>query len=328
MNSGVRRIEEADGKVLYRVKVEKGGERLDRYLAERLPLSRSRIAELIAAGRVRLGARVPKKSDAAEPGDTIVVDVPPPEPTRIAAEPIPVEIVYEDEWLVVVNKPAGMVVHPAPGHGSGTLVNALLYQVDRLSPIGGDRRPGVVHRLDKYTSGLMIVAKTERAHRRLAAALSRRAIHRRYLAACWGHLECDDVVVDAPIGRHRRDRKKMAVVPGGRPARTELHHLERWRAADFLSVRLETGRTHQIRVHLRHLGHPVVGDRQYGSGWERGFSGDSRTWAEGLARRVTRQFLHATELRFEHPIEERPLSFERPLPDDLAPVARWARGTS
>ncbi len=246
---------------------------------------------------------------------------------EIEPQAIPVEVLYEDDALLVVNKPAGMVVHPAPGHSGGTLVNALLHHAGSLSSIGGSSRPGVVHRLDKDTSGLIIVARDEVAHRRLSAALARRGIFRRYLAACWGHLPQENLVVEAEVGRHRRDRKRMAVVPDGRPAVTELQLLERWRAADLLGVRLGTGRTHQIRVHLLHIGHPVVGDRQYAEGWERGMSSVGR-WPRDLAKRVPRQFLHAAELRFRHPLTGRELEFVAPLPNELADAAEWARRTS
>lgn len=325
----VRRTERDDGSVIYRVEVAGDvEERLDRYLADTLPLSRSQLATLIEEGRVRIDGAVPKKSDLPERGDIIQVVVPPPEPPEAIPQPLPIEIVHEDEWLVVVNKPAAMVVHPAPGHATGTLVNALLHHVGQLSSIGGGKRPGIVHRLDKDTSGLLIVAKDERAHRRLAAALSRRTVYRRYLAACWGHLDRDEIVVDQPIGRDPRDRKRMAVVPGGRRAVTRIRRLEYWKAADLLSVRLETGRTHQIRVHLRHLGHPVVSDEDYAAGWERGFSGPVATWAREFARLVPRQFLHATELRFRHPIEGGMMRFEVPLPQELEAATRWAREMS
>lgn len=326
------RIEREDGGVTYRVRVdEPAEERLDRYLAEALSLSRSLVTALIEAGHVRIAGRPPKKSYVPNVDDVIVVDVPPPEPTATLPEDIPIEVLYEDEWLLVVDKPAGMVVHPAPGHRSGTVVNALLHRVGRLSPVGGAHRPGVVHRLDKDTSGLLIVAREERAHRRLSEALSRREVARRYLAASWGHLREDELRIEAEIGRGRGDRKRMAVVRGARgarPALTEVRRLELWKAADYLSVRLQSGRTHQIRVHLRHIGHPVVGDRQYGAGWERGLSGEGGRWARELAGRVRRQFLHAAELAFDHPISGRRLEFAAPLPADLAAVADWARLTS
>jgi 23S rRNA pseudouridine1911/1915/1917 synthase len=221
-----------------------------------------------------------------------------------------------------------MVVHPAPGHGSGTLVNALLHHVGDLSGIGGVLRPGIVHRLDRDTSGLLLVAKNDMAHRALSDDLRARRIRRSYLAAAWGHLAEDGCTVDAPIGRHPTDRKRMAIVETGRRAVTHFRRVERWVAADLVRAELETGRTHQIRVHLLHLGHPVVGDATYAAGRERGFAGSARRWAMELARRTPRQFLHAAELRFRHPADGREMRFERPLPPDLAAVAAWARSGS
>ncbi|HWV56269.1 MAG TPA: RluA family pseudouridine synthase [Longimicrobiales bacterium] len=303
--------------------------RLDVYLAARLPeLSRSRVAQLIADGRVRLNGAPARKSHRPAAGDVIEVEIPAPEPATAVPEPIPLDIVYEDAHLLVIDKPAGLVVHPAPGHATGTLVNALLHHVRDLSGIGGVLRPGIVHRLDRDTSGLLIVAKTDTAHRRLAAALKRREIVRRYLVAAWGHLAEDAVTVSAPIGRSPADRKRMAVLETGRPAVTHFRRLERWRAADFLVARLETGRTHQIRVHLAHIGHPVVGDSLYAPRAERGVSGPARGWAAAFARRVPRQFLHAASLEFSHPITGEPLTFESRLPPDLEAAAGWARATS
>lgn len=305
------------------------GERIDRLLARRLPdLSRSRIAQLLEQGRVRLNGRLPRKSDRPASGDRIELELPAPEPSPLRPEPIPLDIVYEDRDLLVVDKPAGMVVHPAAGHRSGTLVNALLHHVSDLSGIGGVLRPGIVHRLDRDTSGLLIVAKHDRAHRKLAAALKRREVRRLYLAVAWGHLGADERVVEAPIGRSPSDRKRMAVVPGGRPALTHFRRLERWRAADLLEARLETGRTHQIRVHLAHIGHPVVGDASYGAGGARRISGPDQGWARDLERRLSRQFLHAYDLQFQHPRTGELLHFESPLPDELARAAAWARETS
>ena len=304
---------------------DEAGERLDSWLAARLDLSRSRAAQLIEQGRVTLNGAVPRKRDRPAPGDRVEVVIPPPEPSGLAAEDIPLAIVYQDDDLLVIDKPAGLVVHPAPGNPTGTLVNALLHAVGDLSGIGGVLRPGIVHRLDKDTSGLMIVAKHDEAHRTLSAELKARRISRAYLAAAWGHLPGDEVPVDAPIGRHPTERKRMAVVPDGRPARTRFIRVERWRAADLVRAELETGRTHQIRVHLLHLGHPVVGDRTYAPDRHRGVSGPERAWAAGLARRVPRQFLHATELRFTHPRTGDPMRFDAPLPPDLAAAAEWAR---
>jgi len=252
--------------------------------------------------------------------------VPPAEPVAIEPEDIPLDVIYEDDHLVVVDKPAGMVVHPAPGHRRGTLVNALLWRTPDLEGVGGRQRPGIVHRLDRDTSGLLVVAKTDAAHRALAEALKRRRVRRIYVAAVWGHLDESPLTIEAPIGRDRKDRKRMAVVPEGRPAVTRVRLKERWKRADLLDVALKTGRTHQIRVHLAHVGHPVVGDATYGAGRERGMGGPERAWALELARRVPRQFLHAAELAFEHPVSGERMRFRADLPEDLAAAAAWARG--
>jgi 23S rRNA pseudouridine1911/1915/1917 synthase len=310
------------------VPAEAAGERLDAFVGTRLPeLSRTRAAQLIGEARVRVNGRPARKSDRVEAGDVVEIEIPAPEPSTVEPESIPLDIVHEDGDLLVVSKPAGLVVHPAPGHRTGTLVNALLHHVQDLSGIGGVKRPGIVHRLDKDTSGLMIVAKHDRAHRRLAAALKRREIRRSYLAACWGHLAEDRLSVEAPVGRSSRDRKRMAVVESGRPALTHFERLARWPAADLIRADLETGRTHQIRVHLAHIGHPVVGDPVYGTSGARGISGSDRPWAKELERRVPRQFLHAWRLRFEHPRTGAPMVLEAPLPPDLQAVVDWISGS-
>ena len=302
------------------------GERIDVWLADRLELSRTRIQKLIARGKIRVEGFEGelRKSEPVEPGWTVRVEVPPPEPLDAVAEDLPLTIVYEDEELAVVDKPAGMVVHPAPGHPRGTMVNALLHHLDDLSGIGGKLRPGIVHRLDKDTSGLLVVAKSDHAHQALSAALKKRKVKRIYRAATWGHLDGSPLTVDQPIGRDPNDRKRMAVVEQGRRAVTRVRVRERWKAAELLDVALQTGRTHQIRVHLAHLGHPVVGDETYGPGWERGMGGPNRTWARELARRVDRQFLHAARLGFEHPRSGEPMRFRSPLPAPLASAAAWA----
>lgn len=303
--------------------------RLDAWITARIPdLSRSRVAQLIAEGRVRVDGHPARKSHRPAAGEIVEVDIPAAIATEVRAEEIPLTLVYEDQDIAVVDKPAGLVVHPAPGHPSGTLVNALLWHVKDLSGIGGVRRPGLVHRLDRDTSGLLLVAKTDVAHRRLSADLKKREIRRRYLAAAWGHLKEDRQVIDAPIGRSPGDRLRMTVLPGGRAALTRIERLERWKSADLLRVELESGRTHQIRVHLAWIGHPVVGDTVYGSHWERGLGGSSVAWPRGLASRVRRQFLHAAELELRHPRSGEALHFESPLPPDLAAAAAWARETS
>ncbi len=301
------------------------GERLDRWLSDALELSRTRVVRLVEEGHVRWNAGAPRKSEALSAGDRIEVVLPAPHEISAQAEDLPLEIVFEDEHLLVVNKAAGVVVHPAPGHPGGTLVNALLHHVADLSGIGGALRPGIVHRLDRDTSGLLVVAKDDAAHQTLSLALKRREIRRLYLAASWGHLAESPIKVAAPIGRDPLNRKRMAVVAKGRRAVTHARVRERWPAAELLEVGLETGRTHQIRVHLAHLGHPVVGDGLYGAGWGKGMDGPNRAWAKELAKRTERQFLHATRLAFTHPATGEVLRFHAPLPPDLEGVAAWAR---
>ena len=300
-------------------------ERVDAWLARRLGLSRTRAARLVEQGRVRVEGRRVRKSTPVVPGQRVEVEIPPPDPVGLEPEDIPLAVVHEDDALLVVDKPAGLVVHPAPGHPRGTLVNALLHHVSDLAGVGGRLRPGIVHRLDRDTSGLLVVAKNDAAHQALSRELAERRMGRSYLAAAWGHLRESPATVDAPIGRSPRARQRMAVVAGGRRAVTHLEVRERWVAGELLEIRLETGRTHQIRVHLAHIGHPVVGDPVYGAGWERGVAGPARRWAGELARRTGRQFLHACALSFTHPATGAPMSFHSPLPPDLAEIAEWAR---
>ncbi len=322
------RAGEADGDVKRLEVTGDGGDRLDRYLADRLFLSRTQIATLIRDGLVRVNGNAVRKSHVVAAGEVILITIPPAQPTSLDPEDLPLRIVHHDEHLVVVDKDSGMVVHPAPGNAGGTLVNALLYHVGRLSSIGGDRRPGIVHRLDKDTSGLMVVAKTDKAHRLLAAMISCHDMQRGYVAASWGHLDGDEQTVDRPIGRDPRDRKRMAAVPDGRDAVTHVRRVESWVAADLLAVRLETGRTHQVRVHLRSLGHPLVADPIYAPDWEKGFVGEGGRWAAELARRAERLFLHAAHLGFTHPLTGEELSFTSDLPEPLAAAVAWARETS
>ena len=281
--------------------------RLDLFVAAALELSRTQAATLIANGQVRVEGRSERASYRPGAGDRIVVEIPPPAGRAVTGESIPLAVVFEDDEVLVVDKPAGMVVHPAPGNWSGTLVNALKGRGGPLSELGGDEREGIVHRLDKETSGLLLVAKTDRAHRVLGAAMSRREIVRRYAALCWGHLDADQVTVDKPIARDPRDRKRMAIVSTGRAARTDFVRLARFDSVDLLRAHLHTGRTHQIRVHLSSLGHPVVGDDTYGGGGGRRL----------VPLPSKRHFLHAAWLRFRHPTTGEPVEVRSPLPPEL-----------
>jgi 23S rRNA pseudouridine1911/1915/1917 synthase len=262
---------------------------------------------LIAQGHVLVNGRREKASYRPEGGELVRVTIPTIEKRSITGEDIPIAVVYEDDALLVVDKPAGMVVHPAPGNWSGTLVNALLGRGGGLSTEGEPERAGMVHRLDKETSGLLIVAKTDRAHRLLSAAIAARRVVRRYAVMTWGHLTSDSLTIDKPIARDPRDRKRMAIVNKGRPAKTDLIRLARFDAGDLLRAHLHSGRTHQIRVHLASIGHPVMGDDVYGGGGGRRVA--------GLPPK--RHFLHAAWLAFNHPMTGKPLDFRSPLPEDL-----------
>jgi 23S rRNA pseudouridine1911/1915/1917 synthase len=236
------------------------------------------------------------------------------------------EMVFEDEHLAVIDKPAGLVVHPAPGHWDDTLVNALVARGTTLSG-GAAGRPGIVHRLDRDTSGLMVIAKTDASHRRLSHALAQRHIRRAYAVLAWGHLDESPTVIEAPIGRSPTDRKRMVVRKEGRAARTDIHSIARFRVAELLRAELHSGRTHQIRVHLSYAGHPVVGDPVYGGGGARRMTGPGRLDAERLARATPRQALHAAELLFRHPISGQRLAFRSEWPEDLRPaLAEASRG--
>jgi 23S rRNA pseudouridine1911/1915/1917 synthase len=282
--------------------------RLDLFIAQRAELSRTQAATLIAQGHVLVSGRRQKASYRTVAGDLVRIEVPKVEKRTISGEDIPVSIVYEDDALLVVDKPAGMVVHPAPGNWSGTLVNALLGRGGALSSEGEPERAGMVHRLDKETSGLLVVAKTDRAHRILSAAIAARRVVRRYAVMTWGHITSDALTIDKPIARDPRDRKRMAIVNKGRPAKTDLIRLARFDAGDLLRAHLHSGRTHQIRVHLASIGHPVMGDDVYGGGGGRRVA--------GLPPK--RHFLHAAWLAFNHPVTGEPLDFRSPLPEDLA----------
>jgi 23S rRNA pseudouridine1911/1915/1917 synthase len=299
-------------------------ERLDRFLADQLAMSRTQAARLVADQRVTVAGQVSRASRILLRGEEVIVAFPESEPPRtLVPADIPLEVVFEDEYLAIINKPAGLVVHPAPGHWDDTLVNALIARGTTLAG-GADGRPGIVHRLDRDTSGMMVVAKTDLAHRRLGAMLAARRIQRRYAALCWGHLDESPLVIDAPLGRHTEDRKRVTVTPQGKPARTDAYVVARYGLVDLLRLELHTGRTHQIRVHLAHVGHPVVGDPLYSAGGSRRMQ--ARTAAEQLERLAPRQALHAAWLAFKHPITAEMLDFRAEWPADLAPLLKRAAG--
>lgn len=293
----------------YTIKAQESGERIDALLAQEIDeITRSQVVRLIEQGAVTLRCTPIKKNHRVTAGEIFVVEIPEAEETEIAAENIPLNIAFEDDDLVVVNKPRGMVVHPAPGHASGTLVNALLWHCgDSLSGIGGEKRPGIVHRIDMDTSGLLIVAKNDYAHRFLSAQLADHSLSRTYEAVVCGRIKDDDGVIDAPLGRHPSDRKRMAVTErNSKNAVTHYEVIARYDGYTHVRCLLETGRTHQIRVHMAYIGHPVLGDMVYGKKRaEKGLEG---------------QCLHARTLRFIHPRTNEPFEVTSELPDYFTDV--------
>lgn len=294
---------------------EDKGERLDKFIAAGVPaLSRSYIQELIERDLVLVDGQIRRAKFKVTPGQTISVQVPATEPVELLPEAIPLDIRYEDADIIVLNKPAGMVVHPAPGHPGGTLVNALLHHAPDIA-VGGSNRPGIIHRLDRDTSGLMVVVKTDRARTSLVAQWQARTVEKGYVALVYGEVEGEEATIDAPIGRDTQNRKKMAAVRGGRDAITHFRVAERLRGSTYLNLDLETGRTHQIRVHLAFIGHPIAGDSLY----------NRHIGPFGGKSSVTdRQFLHAARLAFRLP-NGKGIEFEQPLPEDLAAGLARAR---
>ena len=293
-------------KIELTVSPEDVGERLDKYLSEQIDgLSRSTASRLIFEGKVTVGQRAVKKNYKTADGDMITVLTDDPQPVDVLPEDIPLDIVYEDADLLVVNKPKDMVVHPAPGHFSGTLVNALMFHcMDGLSGINGELRPGIVHRIDKNTSGLLVVAKSDKAHAGLSEQIKDHSFTREYLAVAYGNIKEDERTVDAPIGRHKTDRKRMCVTElNSRPAVTHIKVLERYNGFTYILCRLETGRTHQIRVHLAYIGHPIAGDDVYGP---------SKVITE-----LRGQCLHAYKLGFVHPVTGGYMEFTADPPESF-----------
>ena len=299
--------------ILLRASEESKNQRLDAFLASSLDgLTRSQATRLIESGEVAVNGRAVGKSYKLAGGEDIAVTLPEPEPVEAVPQDIPLDVVYEDADVIVVNKPSGMVVHPAPGHPDGTLVNALLYHcAGTLSGIGGALRPGIVHRIDRDTSGLIIAAKNDAAHQYLSAQLADHTLARTYECIVVGKLREDRGTVDAPIARHPTDRKRMAVVAGGREAVTHWEVIARYPGYTHVRCRLETGRTHQIRVHMAYIGHPILGDTVYGAKKE----------IPGL----TGQCLHAVGLRFLHPRTHEVVELSCPLPDEFTRMLQKIR---
>jgi len=305
---------------------EDAGLRLDVYLTCRdAALSRSQVQKWIEKGLVEIDGVVCRRPGRRlKPGEVVSCDRPEPVPYRLLPEEIPLSVVYEDGAILVIDKPAGMVVHPAAGHGTGTLVHAVLAHCRDLSGIGGELRPGIVHRLDKETSGLLVVAKSDEAHQRLAEQFKKRLVRKAYQALVFGDMREETGRIEKPVGRHPSDRKKMsALSPRGKPAVTSWRVAERFGGVTLLDVRIETGRTHQIRVHLTSVGHPVVGDRTYGNPGRIGTIRDPRV--RKILQRLDRQALHAWRLEFAHPLSGTPLRFCAPLPEDIATVCEELR---
>ena len=294
---------------------EHAGVRLDAFLSADGALTRSQAARLIAEGRVRVNGKPAAKSARLSGGETVTVDVPQLRETALPPQDIPLDVVYEDDDVIVVNKPTGLVVHPAPGHPDGTLVNALLHHCgDSLSGIGGEKRPGIVHRIDRDTSGLIIAAKNDAAHLALSAQLKDHSLSRTYECLVTGNMKQGSGTVDAPIGRSSADRKKMAVVPTGRRAVTHWEVVARYPGVTHLRCRLETGRTHQIRVHMAYIGHPILGDTVYG--------------AKKPVPGLTGQCLHAAGLRFVHPRTGEPVELHCPLPPEFTAMLQKLQNKS
>lgn len=304
--------------------------RLDRYIAGQIPdCTRSYAAKLIRKKHVQIDGLPTKPSHKIQTGEHITVRLPAPEPVALIPESIPLDILFEDRHLIVVNKNPGLVVHPAAGHASGTLVNGILYHCPNLGGIGGEMRPGIVHRLDKDTSGTIVIAKTAQTHRNLSEQFKGRRVFKQYLALVHHIPKQDSGVIDLPVGRHPVDRKKMSTAsPRGREALTLWQIKEKFLDAALLEIELKTGRTHQIRVHCKSIGHPLVGDPVYGTRKKRVSSAKQKDELTLVVGSVKRQMLHAFQLGFVHPVTGKDLIFEAPLPDDMKSIIEAFKGLS
>ncbi|NIA28925.1 MAG: RluA family pseudouridine synthase [Actinobacteria bacterium] len=306
-------------------------ERLDKFLANKLPsVTRAKLKRLVDEDRVTINGQPTKAGHTIRPGEVVRVVFPARHETEILPEEIPLDIIYEDEYLLVVDKPPGMVVHPAFGNMSGTLVNALLAHCRQLSGVGGDKRPGLVHRLDKDTSGLLVVAKDDVTHVGLAKQLSAHKIEREYRAVVWGHLKQKSGRIEAALARSPKDRTRMMIHPDGKHAATNYEVLEEHAITSYLKLNLETGRTHQIRVHLASLGHPVFSDATYGGRGKQlaGLNKIRSQFVIRLLQEFKRQMLHAWTLVFIHPITQKLLRFDAPIPQDMVELLEILRNTA
>jgi len=308
-------VENEQDTIVIIVPDEQQGQRLDVFLTSYFPdLTRTHVQKLITDGRVTLNAKIVKANYKVTTGDTFNLVMPKPVSGEIIPENLPLDILYEDENIIVINKARGMVVHPAPGNYQGTLVNALLYHCKNLSGINGVIRPGIVHRLDKDTTGVMVVAKTDQAHLSLSKQIQERSASREYLAVVYGIIGENQGLIDAPIGRHPTDRKKMAVVfEHSKAAITRFHVVERFHGFSLVTCKLQTGRTHQIRVHMSYIEHPVVADPVYGP------------TRQPFSQIISGQALHSAKLTLRHPVTNEQLLFEAPLPDDFAELLTYIR---
>ncbi len=317
MNAETERVEPHaldDGVVVLHPARDDRGARLDRFVADNIPdLSRSTVQNLIASGNVLVDGQPRKPKFRMTPGEVVTVDIPPPQEDEILPDALPLDVVFEDRDIIVIDKPAGMVVHPAPGHPRGTLANALVAHVPDLA-VGGSQRPGIVHRLDKDTSGLIVAAKTDRGRTSLVSQWADQSVRKTYIALVAGVIQEAEGTIDAPIGRDPKHRQRMAVVRSGRPAVTHFSVLERFPNETLLEVTIETGRTHQIRVHMAFIGHPILGDLTYGS-------------ASPGSAGLTRQFLHASRLAI-HVADGTLVEFVSALPDDLQAAVERLREES
>lgn len=328
MGQKMSEIFDSSNIIKFTIPIDVAGVRLDKYVGgkEELKISRSKLQKLIESGFVTVDGTIAEHNHILKGGEKVVIKRPLPELKNIEAENIPLDIVYEDKYMLVVNKPSGMVTHPAAGHYKGTLVNALMYYTEKLSGLGGPERLGIVHRLDRDTSGLIMIARNEEIHRTLQEDLKERKITKKYSALICGHVKEDTGVINMPIGRSIKNRKKMTVTNvRSREALTEYKLIDRFKLYDLLDIDLKTGRTHQIRVHFSHRGHPVFGDAEYGGRekWHRGVISYDKLLVQKVLKMFNRQALHARSLQLNHPVTKELITIDSDLPEDFRQLLKF-----